>query len=125
MVLLSLPPRSDLDTCRTCRSLTDRSDVVAGSADFVEAAREPAEFPGWIQSGSARSFGLWLPKQFLRAVTILSDEYREALWLAEEEEQEEEERLNRAEAQVAMGCTDGDENCHAWAAAKECEKDPE
>lgn len=99
--------------------------MVAGSADFVEAAREPAEFPGWVQSGSARSFGLWLPKQFLRAVAPTSDAYREALWVAEEEEQQEEERLNTVDAQLAVGCTDGDPNCHAWASAKECEKDPE
>lgn len=104
-------------------SLNDRSDVVAGSADFVEAAREPADFPGWIQSGSVRSFGLWLPKQYLRAVAPDSDAYREALWEAEEAE-EQEENSNRVEAQMAEGCIDRDPNCHGWAAAKECEKDP-
>lgn len=106
-------------------SLNDRSDVVAGSADIVEAAREPTEFPGWIQSGSARSFGLWLPKRFLRAIAQDSDTYREALWVAEEEAEEEEKRLGNIEAQLAVGCTDRDPNCQTWAAAKECEKDPE
>jgi len=98
---------------------------VAASGDFVEAAREPQEFPGWIQSGSALSFGLWLPRDFLHPVAPDSDRYREALWAAEEEAEQEEKRLDRAEAELAAGCADMDPNCHAWAAAKECEKDPE
>ena len=77
---------------RTTPNMDDRSNAVAASGAFVEAAREPPEFPGWVQSGSAASFGLWLPKTYLLPVQHNSEEHREALWAASAEEEAEEAR---------------------------------
>lgn len=106
---------------RTTPNMDDRSNAVAASGAFVEAAREPPEFPGWVQSGSAASFGLWLPKTYLLPVHHNSEEHREALWAASAEEEAEEAR----EQEEVVGCADGSVHCSVWAAARECEKDPE
>ena len=106
---------------RTTPNMDDRSNAVAASGAFVEAAREPPEFPGWVQSGSAASFGLWLPKTYLLPVQHNSEEHREALWAASAEEEAEEARAQ----EEVVGCADGSVHCSVWAAARECEKDPE
>lgn len=71
---------------RTTPNMDDRSNAVAASGAFVEAAREPPEFPDWVQSVSAASSGLWLPKKYLQLVQHNSEEYLEALRAASAEE---------------------------------------
>ena len=51
---------------RSAPNMESRTSAIAGPNDLVYAAREPEQFPGWIQTDE----GLWLPKTFLNPVAV-------------------------------------------------------